>query len=390
MTSKSRWLVLLISTPLVIVAALGGLLGASQTQPPQSFAHLRVFNDVLSLVITSYVEKVDVDKVMEGAMRGLADGLDPSSAYLSPEEVRAIETNAAAPAGDVGLVVSRQFYLRIVGVRDGSPAARAGLRTGDFIRGIDGKPTREVSSLAGMRMLRGAPGSKVELVVLRGSTSEPHTVDLVREAAKPELVTSKKLPGGEGYVRIVSFAGGTPAALRRQMDALRQSGVTSAVVDLRGIADGAAEDGIAAARIFVSSGTLATLAGRNPSSPVITSAGSGDGAVTLPVVLLVSNGSANAAEVFASALVANHRADLVGEPTAGIAAVQHLVKLPENHGIWMTYARYLASDGKPIHERGLRPTVAVETPNVPFGDAPPASDDVLNKAVEHLRLKKAA
>jgi carboxyl-terminal processing protease len=162
------------------------------------------------------------------------------------------------------------------------------------------------------------------------------------------------------------------------------------VIDVRGIADGTPEDGIAAARMFVSSGTLATLAGRSQSPPVITSASSGDGAVTMPLVLLVSNGTANAAEIFASALLANHRADLVGEPTAGIAAVQHLVKLPENRGLWITYARYLANDGKPIHERGLRPTVAVETPSVAFGDAPPANDDVLTKAVEHLRTKKAA
>jgi carboxyl-terminal processing protease len=391
MTSKSRWLVLFISTPLVIVAAVGGLLGASQ-QPsaPQSFAHLRVFNDVLSLVLTSYVEKVDVDKVMEGAMRGLADGLDPSSAYLSADEVRAVESNANLPAGDVGLIVSRQFYLRVVGVRDGSPAARAGLRTGDFIRGIDGKPTRDVSAFTGMRMLRGAPGSKVELVVLRGSTTEPHTVDLVRETPKGDLATSRKLASGEGYVRVVSFANGAAAAIRRQVDALRQGGAAGAVIDVRGVADGAPEEGIAAARAFVQSGTLATLANRTSTTPMVTSAGGGDGAITIPVVLLVSTGTANAAEIFASALSANHRADLVGEPTAGIAAVQHLVKLPENRGLWLTYARYLGADGKPIHERGLRPTVAIESPTVAFGDAPPATDDALMKAVEQLRAKKAA
>jgi carboxyl-terminal processing protease len=391
MTSKSRWLVLLISTPLVIVAAVGGLLGASQqTSAPQSFAHLRVFNDVLSLVLTSYVEKADVDKVMEGAMRGLADGLDPSSAYLSAEEVRAIETNTAPPAGDVGLVVSRQFYLRVIGVRDGSPAARSGIRTGDFIRAIDGKSTRDTSAFTGMRQLRGAPGSKVQLVVLRGSTSEPHNLELTREASKPELVTSKKLAGGEGYVRVVSFGTGAAAAIRRQIDVLRQGGASAAVIDLRGVADGAPEEGIAAARAFVQSGTLATLASKSATTPVVTSAASGDGAITTPLVVLTSNGTANAAELFASALSANHRADLVGEPTAGIAAAQHLVKLPENRGLWLTYARYLGSDGKPIHERGLRPTIAVESPTVAFGDAPPATDDALTKAVEHLHAKKAA
>src|SRR5436190_4730076 len=188
MSSKSRWLILLVSTPLVILAAVGGLLGATQTAPQQSFKDLPVFQDVLSLIMSSYVAKVDIDKVMEGAMRGLADGLDPASAYLTPEEVKSVQANAALPTGDVGIVVSRQFYLRILGVRDGSPAARAGLRTGDFVRGIDGKPTREISAFTGMRLLRGAPGSKVQLTVIRGNAAEPHVIDLVREAAPADAV----------------------------------------------------------------------------------------------------------------------------------------------------------------------------------------------------------
>ena len=110
----------------------------------------------------------------------------------------------------------------------------------------------------------------------------------------------------------------------------------------------------------------------------------------MPVVLLISNGTANAAEVFAAALSGNDRAELVGEPTAGIAALQHLVKLPENRGLWMTYAQYLTVDGKPLHEHGLRPTVGVEEPNVAFDEAPPTTDDALAKAVERLKAKKAA
>jgi len=388
MTSKSRWLIILVSTPLVILAAVGGLL-ATQTVPQQSFKDLRVFDDVVSLVMSSYVERVDVDKVMEGAMRGLADGLDASSAYLTPDEVKAVEAGTPLPPGDVGLVVSRQFYLRVVGVRDGSPAARAGVRTGDFIRGIDGKPTRDVSAFAGNRLLHGAPGSKVELVVLRGSAVEPHTVNLVREAPKGPAVTGKRLPDGEGYVRVASFATGAAAAIRKEVDGLRQAGATGAVIDLRGIADGSPEEGIAAARHFVKSGTLATLVPRS-GSKTVTAAAASDGAVTMPIVLIVSNGTANAAELFAAALSENQRADLVGEPTAGLAAAQHLLKLPENRGLWMTYARYVTNDGKPIHEHGLRPTVAVEEPTVVFGEAPPASDDALAKAIDRLKTKKTA
>jgi carboxyl-terminal processing protease len=389
MTSKSRLLVFLFSTPLVVLAAVGGLLGASPKVPQQSFSHLRVFDDVVSLIMSSYVEPVDIDKVMDGAMRGLTDGLDASSAYLTPDEVKAAEGGAPLPPGDVGLVVTRQFYLKIVGVRDGSPAARAGLRTGDFIRGIDGKPTREASAFAGARLLRGAPGSKVQLTILRGNTTEPHAVDLVRETMKGDLVTGKRLPGGEGYVRVISFATGAAAAIRKQIDGLRQAGAPSVVIDVRGIADGPVEEGIAAARQFVKTGAIATLAGRG-TDRTVTSAAAGDGAVTMPIVVLVSNGTANAAEVFAAALSGSQRAELVGEPTAGIAAVQHLVKLPENRGLWMTYARYLASDGKPIHERGVMPSVGVEEPTVPFGEAPPSTDDALNKAVDRLKTKKAA
>ena len=389
MSSKSRWLIFLVSTPLVVLAAVGGLLGASSVARQQSMSHLKVFNDVLSLIMSNYVEPVDVDKVMDGAMRGLADGLDPSSAFLSPSEVKAIETAAALPAGDVGLVVTRQFYLRVVGVRDGSPGAKAGIRTGDFLRGIDGKPTRDLSAFTGSRLLLGMAGSKVDLAIIRGNAAEPHTVTLVREAVKPELVTGRKLPSGEAYVRVSSFRAGAAAALGKEIDRLRQAGASSAVVDLRGTADGTPEEGIAAARLFVKSGTLATRAGRSTDKTVVAAA-AGDGAITLPVVVLVSNGTANAAEILAAALSDNHRAPLVGEPTAGIAGVQHLVKLPEGRGLWLTYARYLTASGDPIHEHGLRPDVGVEEPTVAFGDAPPSVDAALTKAVERLKAKKAA
>jgi carboxyl-terminal processing protease len=384
MTSKSRWLIFLVSTPLVVLAAVGGILGANAAPAPQkAVTHLRVFEDVVSLIMSSYVEEADPDKVMEGAMRGLADGLDPLSAYLTPEEVAVATTGAALPAGDVGLVISRQFYLRIVGVRDGSPAAKAGLRTNDYIRGIDNKPTRELSAFTGTRLLRGAPGSKVELTVLRGNAAEPHTVTLVREVLAGPAVTTTKLPSGQAVVRVASFGAGTATALGTVFDGLQKSGVSGAVLDLRGTADGPAEEGIAAARLFVKTGTLAIRAERNQPR-ITTEAASPDGRITLPLVLLVSNGTAGAAEVFAAALSGNKRADLVGEPTAGLAAVQRLVALPEGRGLWMTYARYLTLEGDPIHERGLRPTVAVESPSVAFDDPPPSTDDMLAKAVERL------
>ena len=391
MTSRTRWLAVLLSTPLVLFIVVGGLLGAAPREPQQILPEAQPFRDVLSLVINAYVEPANIDKIMDGAMRGLIDSLDSASAFLTPPEVRALEAKGAAPLADVGLTVTRQFNLRIVGVRDGSPAARAGLQTGDLIRMIDGQPTRDVSSVAGTRLLRGAPGSKVTLVVVRDNFADPHEFTLVRTApSPPDLVTSKVISGttvagSEAQVRVVSFGAGTAGSLTKVFAQLQKDGAKGAVIDLRGTSDGTPEDGIAAARLFLKTGTISIRAGRGKEKTTIT-AGAGDGAITMPVALLISNGTASAAEVFAAALGHNNRAELVGEQTAGIAADQQLVRLPEGHGLWLTTTRYLLPDGSaPLHERGLRPTVGVEIPTPAFDELPPATDVPLTRAVEALR-----
>jgi len=188
-------------------------------------------------------------------------------------------------------------------------------------------------------------------------------------------------------VRVTSFSEGTATALGTALDGLPKTGVSGLVIDLRSTADGPIDEGVAAARLFVKTGTLAIRSER-AQPRVVTAAVAGDGRITLPVVLLVSNGTAGAAEVFAAALNGNKRADLVGEPTAGLAGAQKLVALSEGSGLWMTYARYLAMDGEPIHEQGLRPTVAVESPSVAFDVAPPTTDDMLAKAIAHLSASK--
>jgi len=387
MAPRTRWMVFLVSTPLVMLVTVGGLIGPPKAATQQSLPELRILGDVVGLINNAYVEPVDIDKVMDGAMRGLAEGLDPSSAFLEPDEVRAIETKAPLPAGDVGLMVERQFYLRVMGVRDGSPAARAGLQSGDYIRMIDTKPTRDMSAFTGRRLLRGAPGTKVSLTIIRGNTADPHTFELVRQAPSGPSATSKMI-GDVAHVRISTFDATVPDTLRTIFKTLESSKAAGAVIDLRGIADNDLEAGIAAARPFVKSGTIAVRAMRN-GEPVKTVAGPGDGTITMPVVLLLSNGTANAAEVFAAALQGNKRADLVGEPTAGLAGVQRLVKLPQGYGLWLTSERYLTVDGaNPIHERGLLPTVGVPIPVVAFDELPPTTDVPLEKAIEHLKSKR--
>ncbi len=387
---SKRLTVFLVSTPLVILAAGGGLLGSSALARQQGINELRMFEDCVSLIRAAYVEPADMDKVLDGAMRGLVEGLDTSSAYLTAPEVKDIQAGTPLPAGDTGLVITKQFYLRIVGVRDGSPAARAGLRTGDYIRGIDGKPTREMSAVTGTRMLRGAPGSKTVLSVFRNNAADIREMPLTREAITTPLVTSKVLTGGVGDVRITSFNTGAAKALATEIENAKRGGATRLVVDIRGVADGTEDEAVGAARLFVKTGVLATRAGRAATDQTKISANAGDGSVTLPMVVLTSIGTAGPAEVFAAALSGHDRAELVGEPTAGLAAVQHLVPLPEGTGLWITYQRYLTVDGQPIHERGLRPTLGVETPFVGFDDTPPATDVVLDRGLEAVKKAKGA
>ena len=382
MTARTRGVVLAISTSVMAFAFVGGYLGQALAKD-DTYQHLRVFEDVVSLVLNNYVEPVDVRQAMKGAMKGLADGLDPESAYLTADLVKALESNDAGGPAEVGLDLTRQYYLRVVAARDGSPAAKAGLRPGDFIRAIDNVPTRDMSAYEGSRLLRGAAGSKVSLLVIRGNAADPHVIELVRERlAGPEL-TSRMANPSTGYVRVAEFTAATPAQVTQALGALTKSGASRFVIDLRGTARGDLDHGIAAARLFVKEGRLAVrLTRADQREPV--AAQPGDGAVTAPAAILVDQGTAGAAEVFAAALEGNDRADLVGINSLGRAARQRLVKLPDQSGLWLTYVRYLTPDNDPIHETGLEPDVEVELPEVEFGSDPPPGDATLQKALDHL------
>jgi carboxyl-terminal processing protease len=382
MTSRTRTLVLAISVPVIAFAIIGGYLGQALAQDG-AYRSLRVFEDVVSLVISNYVEPVDVGIAMRGAMKGLADGLDPDSAYLTPALVKDVESNASAGDAEIGVELTRQYYLRIISARDGSPAAKAGLRPGDLIRAIDNRATRDMSAVEGMRLLHGAPGSKVQLLVIRGNAADPHTVDLVRERLTTAELTSKMADQTTGYIRVLEFTPNSAARIKQAIDALAKTGATRFAIDLRGTARGDLDDGIAAARLFVKSGTLAIKAGHNNQRETVTAA-AGDGAVTAPVVLIVDAGTSGPAEVFAAALNDNMRADLVGSHTLGRAARQKLVKLPDQSGLWLTYQRYVTPANNPIHERGLTPTVEVEQPEIEFGADAPTPDATLQKALEQL------
>ena len=380
MTSRTRLWVLIVSTPIIAFALIGGYLGQAMTRD-DTYRNLAVFGDVFDLVVDNYVEEVDVQKAMRGALRGLADGLDSDTAFLTADLVRTF--GSSDQPAEIGVDVTRQYYLRIVSARDGSPAAKAGLRSGDYIRAIDGRATRDMSAYEGARLLRGANASKVNLLIIRSNApAEPHEITLVRERSAGTEVTSRMANPGTGYVRIVEFSSNSPSRLKQAFEALEKTGAMRYVLDLRGTSRGDLDEGLAAARLFVKSGTLAVR--QTKTGKEVITAQATDGSIAAPLVLLVDQGTTGAAEVFAAALDGNSRADLVGERTLGRAARQQLVKLPDGSGLLLSSMRYLTPSSQAIHEKGLTPDLPVEQPDVEFGGDVPTTDATLDKAIERI------
>ena len=388
MKIRGRVLVLAVSMPVIAFAVIGGFMSKAIARE-DSYQYLRIFEDVVSLIMNNYVEEVNVDKVMHGAMHGLADGLDPDSAYLDINQVKVMDKGDPGATAQTGLEVTRQYYLRVIAARDGSPAAKAGLQPGDYIRAIDGQSTRDTTVYEGQHLLRGKAGTKVHLTVLRGNAAEPHEMDLVREDLTAAPVKSRIAAPGVGYLRVAEFGKATADQIKSEIASVSKAGAKSVIIDLRGTAFGDADSGLVAARLFVKSGVLVYRQDRGKEKEAI-SAAAGDGTITVNTVLLTDNGTSNGAEVFAAALSGNKRAQLIGERTLGRAARQKLVRLPDGSGLMLTHLIYLTPAAVAIHEKGLVPDVAVEQPEIDFGQPPAAKDATLDKAIESLTVKAAA
>ena len=388
MKIRGRVVVLAVSMAVVAFSVVGGFMSKASARQ-DSYQYLRTFEDVVSLILNNYVEDVNIDKVMHGAMHGLADGLDPDSAFFDAGQVKVFEKGDLGGPGQTGLELTRQYYLRVIAARDGSPAAKAGLMPGDYIRAIDGQSTRDTSVYEGQRLLRGKPGTRVHLTLLRGNAAEPHEVDLVREDLAALAVKSRMAAPGVGYLRVAEFGTNTVDQIKSEMSSVAKAGAKNVIIDVRGTAFGDADAGLAAARLFVKSGTLGYRQDRGRDKEAI-AAGAGDGAITMNTIVLTDNGTSSGAEVFAAALSGNKRATLIGERTLGRAARQKLVRLPDGSALMLTHLLYLTPASVAIHEKGLTPDVAVEQPDVDFGQPAPAKDATLDKAIESLTQKAAA
>ncbi|MBI3931871.1 MAG: PDZ domain-containing protein [Acidobacteria bacterium] len=384
MTPRTRVLVALVSTGVIGYVAVGSLLG--RVLGDTTYGQLAVFNEVVRLVMDAYVEPVDLDRTMNAAQRGLAEALDGDSAYLDPDDFAAYQKPPKDSDADVGLVLTRRFsFLMVVSTRPGSPAEKAGLRVGDILKTIDGQHSRQIGLPVGERLLRGAPGSVVKLMVLRAG-SEPLDFSVVRERLAPVAPSGRMLPDGVGYLKLAEFPARAADEARGEIEGLRRAGARGLVLDLRGSAWGPLSEGVKVASLFLKSGVVAKVTGRRTSEQVF-NADASRAAWDLPVAVLVDRATAGAAEIVAAALLESGGSPVVGERTFGRAPLQKAVPLPEG-GLVLTVAKYVSPKGNAIHGRGVEPTVPVAAPD----EAKEGSDPILEKALEVLKAgaQKAA
>jgi len=389
MSHRTRLLVALVSTGLIGYIAVGSFLG--RVLGDTSYGQLAIFNEVVRLVLDSYVEPVNVDRAMAGARLGMADALDGDSSYLDPEELRLYQQPPREADAEVGLVLTRRFsFVMVVAARPGSPADKAGLRPGDILKTIDERHTRPMPAVVADRLLRGAPGSSVRLGVLRAG-ADPFDVTVVRERVLPTAPQGRMLEPGTGYVQVTDFGPATADDVRTLVEGLAREGAARMVVDLREAAHGAPADGVKVAELFLQGGPVAKKVGRRAEEELL-QADAARSAWAGPLVVLVDNGTAGPGEIVAAALLDAGRAKLVGERTFGRAAVTKTVPLPEG-GLVLTVAKYMSPKGTSIHGQGLAPSVPVAAEREEDEDLPegaPRPDRILEKGLEVLKAEAPA
>lgn len=407
MSPRARLLVAVVSTGLIGVLLVGSIAG--RVFGDTTYGQLTLFNEVLRHVLDDYVDQLTpqrVDSAMAAADMGLMDALDGDTAYLDPTDWRAYkELPASNSEAETGIALGRRFgFLTVIATRPGSPAEKAGVRSGDFIKTIDDRHTRSVSVPVGDRLLRGAPGSQVKLRILR-SRAEPIELDLVRERLTPAPIERRVLAEGNGYIHVTDFEGDATKEIKDAIDSLKRSGIRNLVLDLRGASFGPLDRGAAAAQLFVPSGVVSRIVPRTGADKTVNA----DPALVAwsgPLVTLVDAGTSGPGEILGAALFDSGRSSLVGQKTFGRVGLQQSTALDEG-GMVVTVSRYISPKGKAIHGKGLEPDVAVpnghraaldEGPDGNEADdktAPPSTpepDAVLEKALEILKTgaKKAA
>lgn len=368
MSIRSKLTLITLSAFIAVYSIVGGLLSNSSNPwvkaiaDPGPYPQLRIFEEVVRHIVNDYVEKPDLEKVRIGALRGLTEALDPYSAYLLPQQVKEYQQNKNQP--DMTGMVIGQFsdFAYVIAVVPGSPADKVGIRVGDVIEYLDGHATRDLDLYDVKSLLKGAPGSSIELTLIRRRNEK---IKLVRGVVPKVAPEARSLEQQIGYIKVPILATGVAESVSKSVAEATKSGAQRIILDLRGSAGGDLKEGVAVANLFLKSGTIAKVIGRKDKVLSVFDAKPEAAITDLPLAVIIDRTTAGASEVVAGAILENKRGEIIGERTVfGMGAEQELFPLDDGSALLLTTARYAAPSGKVFMAEGVSPTIEVKRVDV--------------------------
>jgi carboxyl-terminal processing protease len=353
---------------LACVAAGTTVLNATRSKSASAsnsdiYKQLDLFGDVLERVRSDYVEKPDDQKLIESAINGMLNGLDPHSAYLSPKHFRDMQVQTRGEFGGLGIEVTmEEGVVKIVSPIENTPAEKAGLLAGDYITHLDGEAIQGLTLEEAVEKMRGPVNTPINLTIVRKGKPDPFDVKIVRDVVRINPVRFNA-EGDIGYVRIKTFSEQTFDELKKAVDALKKKigpGMKGYVIDLRNNPGGLLDQAIAVSDAFLEKGAIVITRGRNLEETQRSNARPGDLTNGKKIVVLINGGSASASEIVAGALQDQKRAQIIGTRSFGKGSVQTIIPLGQNGAIRLTTARYFTPSGRSIQAKGIDPDFVVE------------------------------
>jgi len=378
-------------TPLVLLGVAAGVaMTLVATQPrlwlgtsaraaaADTYRQLNLFGDIFERVRTHYVEKPDDSKLVESAINGMLNGLDPHSSYMDPKSFRDMQVQTRGEFGGLGIEVTMEDGLvKVVAPIDDTPAAKAGVRAGDIITHLDDEAVQGLTLNQAVEKMRGLVNTKINLRIMRKGVEKPVEVTIVRDIIRVRSVRSRMEGEDIAYIRVTQFNEQTTDGLKKAIDDLaKQSGdkLKGYVLDLRNNPGGLLDQAISVSDAFLDRGEIVSTRGRDADETQRFNARPGDLTKTKPVIVLINGGSASASEIVAGALQDHKRATLIGTRSFGKGSVQTIIPLgPGNGALRLTTARYYTPSGRSIQAKGISPDIEV------LQDVP---DEVKSRAVE--------
>lgn len=327
---------------------------------------LRTFTEVFAKVKSDFVETIDDRKLIENAIRGMLEGLDPHSAYLDKESYSELQEGTSGEFGGLGIEVGMEDgYVKVISPIDGTPAAKSGIQAGDLIIKLDGKSVRGMSLNEAVDLMRGKPGTDLELSVVREGQEKPIDFTITRAIITAQSVRSEILEPGFGYARISSFQTHTAEDLRKAVEKLKKEAdkkekLKGLILDLRNNPGGILNAAVGVSDLFLDSGMIVYTEGRIADSKLKFTAKPSDILRDAPIIVLVNGGSASASEIVAGALQDHERAIIMGEQTFGKGSVQTILPMNNEAAVKLTTARYFTPSGRSIQASGIKPDIIIE------------------------------